>query len=65
MSAESVTVHKLRCDVCRTTTLALDGASIRELRQRAKAAGWRYVKAGYRDVPTAQDRCGRCSGGAP
>jgi hypothetical protein len=63
VSVETETNHKLRCDLCRTTTLALAGATVRELRQRAKAAGWRYIRAGYRDVPVAQDRCSRCSGG--
>jgi len=65
MSVESVTTNKLRCDLCRTATLAWDGAAVRELRQLARVAGWRYIRAGYRDVPTAQDRCSGCVGGAP
>lgn len=64
MSVESVTTYKLRCDLCRTVTLAQDGATVRELRRRAKAVGWRYVRAGYQKAPTAQDWCSRCAGAA-
>lgn len=60
MSVKSTTSYELLCDICHHVTLAWEGATVRELRRQAKAAGWRYIRAGYRDVPTAQDRCGRC-----
>lgn len=56
MSVATILRRRLRCDLCGTASFGLDGeVSVRELRQSAKVAGWRYLRTG-------QDRCGRCAG---